>query len=97
MGYKMSLEVTEEMLGCALRRLNKLALQTSDHEHQAKLNKVILTVNQALDLIKETKQIEAIIDKIEVKPYDEKMHNFEESACFDPFAKVFGITYVRMK
>jgi len=40
-------------------------------------------------LIKETKQIEAIIDKIEVKPYDE--NNFEESACFDPFA------YVRMK
>jgi len=81
MGHEMSLEVTDELLGCALRRLNKLALQTSDHEHQAKLNKVILTVNQALDLIKEAKELDAIIDKVVVTEDD----NFNESACFDPF------------
>jgi len=82
----MSIEVTEELLTCGLRRLDKLALETSDREYMAALNKCILTVNQALDLIKEAKELDAIIDKIEVKPYDEKLHNFEESACFDPFA-----------
>jgi len=77
----MSIEVTEELLTCGLRRLDKLALETSDREYMAALNKCILTVNQALDLIKEAKELDAIIDKVVVTEDD----NFNESACFDPF------------